>query len=762
MFRYFIFFYLFIINISYTQGLVINEIMSNNNSCVLDKDGEPSDWIELYNPTNDSINLNNYTLSDDANILNKWTFPNIHISAQGTLIIFASGKNLNASDELHTNFKLSSAGEFIYLSNSEETIIDYILPVILEEDESYGRLPDGSTNVLHLDVCTPNLLNNNTNQLVFSTRSGFYSQAFNLHIQSFLGDTIYYSLDGSLPNPNSNLFEDSIFIYNKNLDENYVSEFPTSPNQSLIDYPAWEPASTTINKSNIIRCISYSNGEPSSKVYTQTYFVDNNIENKYNLPIISIVTEELNFFSSDSGIYVPGIYFDEHNPNWTGNYFQKGRLSERPVHVEYFDEDGLLQFSQDAGVRIHGGKTRQAAQKSLRLYARKEYGKKYFNYALLHNDDINQYKRFIIQTSMGCWNQSIIKDVVAHNIVNNLNLETQRFQPTIVFLNGEYWGIHTIREYIDEHYINDKYDNEQEVEILEGYMNAFEEFNNLFNVIQTNELDTYEYLKTKIDIENYISYQLSQMFFANYDWPGNNVKLWRFINEPEKKWRFIFYDLDASMGDPSYNMFQHCTNTDTNIDWPNPTESTEIFRRLLEYSEFKEAFINRAAQMLHDYDEIDVFVEQIRIIKDLYTNELNRHIDRWNFPNSYTNWESSVNDLMHFLAERPCEFTSHLMDFFNLSEFEFICDNNLKNSCITLFPNPNNGYFSISNTSYESLIGNLYLLNAKGQIVYQKTDFSMQHNQDHIINLSGLSAGLYMMNFIHSTGTENKTFIISK
>ena len=142
------------------------------------------------------------------------------------------------------------------------------------------------------------------------------------------------------------------------------------------------------------------------------------------MPIISLVTEESNFFSADSGIYVPGIHFDENNPHLTGNYFQKGILWERPAHIEYFDQNGNTKFSQDAGIRIHGGKTREAAQKSLRLYARKEYGKQYFNYSLLPNNEINQYKRFILRTTMGCWNQSIIKDVVAHNTVKNLNLET--------------------------------------------------------------------------------------------------------------------------------------------------------------------------------------------------------------------------------------------------------------------------------------------------------------------------------------------------
>jgi len=78
---------------------------------------------------------------------------------------------------------------------------------------------------------------------------------------------------------------------------------------------------------------------------------------RYTLPVISIVTDYDNFFDKSTGIYV------------NGNYENRGKEWERPVHIEYFETDGKLGFSMDMGLRIHGGYTRKYPQKSFRLYA---------------------------------------------------------------------------------------------------------------------------------------------------------------------------------------------------------------------------------------------------------------------------------------------------------------------------------------------------------------------------------------------------------
>jgi len=103
--------------------LVINEFMARNdseqplrNGDLLDEDGDPSDWIEIYNPTDESINLDGWFLTDDADDMRKWEFPAVEIARGGFLVVFASGKKRRDADgELHTNFQLRASGEFLAL-----------------------------------------------------------------------------------------------------------------------------------------------------------------------------------------------------------------------------------------------------------------------------------------------------------------------------------------------------------------------------------------------------------------------------------------------------------------------------------------------------------------------------------------------------------------------------------------------------------------------------------------------------------------------
>ena len=80
------------------------------------------------------------------------------------------------------------------------------------------------------------------------------------------------------------------------------------------------------------------------------------------------------------------------------------------------------------------------------------------NFKLFPNRENDKYERFILRSTYRGWYNTIINDVLATSIVEDLNFEYQDYQPVVVYLNGEYWGIHTIREKIDERYIAYLYD----------------------------------------------------------------------------------------------------------------------------------------------------------------------------------------------------------------------------------------------------------------------------------------------------------------
>jgi len=743
------------------QSLVINEFMAKNTSTIKNEDGDFSDWIELYNTTNSAINLLNYGLSDDKDDLKKWIFPEITILPHNYILVFASGKNILDKTELHTNFKISSSGEALYLSNNIGTILDQTKSVSLSTDESYGRIPDGETNWFNINTPSPNSSNNSSNNLFFSHSEGFHTSSFSLIINSLIGDTIFYTLNGDLPTESANIYTDSIFIKNKNAQPNIFSEIPTTPKQDLISYKSWQSPADKIDKATILRCASYKNGIRTSEIYTKTFFVGNEIEDKYSLPVLSLITEKENLFNVDTGIYVPGVNFDVNDPQWTGNYFMQGDDWERNIHIEYFDKEGNLGFSQNAGVRIHGGKTRQASQKSFRLYARNEYGKEYFNYKLLPKRQTEKYKRFILRTTMGAWGNTIIKDVVAQNIASPLNIDYQEFQPVIVYLNGEYWGIQTIRDRIDERYIEYTHNIDKDLVEFQKWHNI--DYNNLTKYIENNNLSlnkNYNYVLTKIDIDNYIDYTIAELFFTNYDWPSNNIKFWKEIDNG--KWRWVLYDLDGGFGRANKNMLKHATVNDPSITWPNSPSSTFLFRNLLKSELFKAHFIERYAEILNNEFRVDVMKAKLDSIKKIYNPEMMDHIKRWNYPDSFNSWENDIeSDLLYFLERRPCGATDNLMAFFDLTNFNFECEIDNTNNLVVA-PNPNNGNFFLFNNSIDIINATITLTNINGQVVFKQHNFNLKKYEKKYFDLSDLVNNVFILQIMADNYNEQQKIIIMR
>ncbi len=741
------------------QDIVINEFMAKNETTIEDKYGKYSDWLELYNNTDQDISLLNYSISDKENELEKWIFPDITILSKSYLLVFCSGEN-SKEGELHTNFKISSSGESLWLSNSDRELIDNTKEVELAADESYSRIPDGS-DVWNKTIPTPGFSNIKSAKLEFSYEPGFYATSIDQSIIASTGDTIYYTLDGSIPTVESKIYTNPIKMDYTYLVPNKLSEIVTTPPQSEISYKAWESPSVVLDKAIILRCASFKEHKQTSKVYTHTYFIDSTIHEKYDLPIISLITDSINLFDKNKGIYVPGVNYDIDDPEWTGNYFKRGREWEKDVHIEYFDSLGNLAFYQDAGLRIHGGKTRQASQKSFKLYSRKEYGKRYFEYPLLPQSDITKYKRFILRTTMGFWGgEAIIQDEVAAMISRNLDFEYQNYRPCVVFLNGEYWGIYTIREKIDEKHLS-ALTGIDEDSIQVGRWGV-PHYNQLENFIRNNDLsdDTnYEYIKTQIDINNYIDYYIAELFFKNKDWPANNIELWRPTNA-EGRWRWIFYDIDAGFVFDTADMLDWATSPD------RPKHAIFLFNNLLKNQKFIDRFIYRYAEILNTEFGVSRMVSILDNVKKKYEHEVPHHILRWNYPSSYTNWESDIQEsLLSFLEKRPCGVETNIKQFFGIDTLGFSCskDTFITNGGVLLYPNPSSRQLNIANESINTLnLGDMKLFNVLGKQIYMKKNIIIKSNEIKTISLPSLPFGIYTLSFSKRDFVLSKKIIISQ
>lgn len=744
------------------QHPIINEFMIKNDTTIVDQFGEFSDWIELFNPSENNINLKNYHLTDDEDELSKWTFPDIIIPSKKFLLIFASKEDRIDTNELHTNFKLSGKDNHLILTDSANNIINKISIYDIGSDISQGRIADNHPSWDTIYNPTPGQSNLPTPEISISHPQGFYSEEFFLKISS--SDSIFYTLDGTEPTPNSLAFVDSLLISDISYRDNTISMIPTTPHNS--SFANWKPPKGKVDKALIIRFATFNNNLRSSQIFSNIYFIHSKKAAKYDLPIVSIITNPSNLFDDTNGIYVPGVHFDPNDASWSGNYYQRGKEWEREIELTYFDKSGNENFSQKAGLRIHGNYTRKAAQKSLRLYARKEYGSKYFNHKIFPDQNTTKYKRLILQTTMGeDTHGTMLKDILAQSMSKPLKFDKQNYKPVVVFINGEYWGIHSIRDRIDEYFIGLKHQIDPDsIEIIEvanfGYHDDYYEMDKF--VIE-NDLSipaNYDEISKRIDIKSYIDYYIAQMFFTNYDWPGNNVKIWK--RKDSKKWHWIMFDMDVGFQNVSLNMFEHATRTEPTPIWPNPAKATLIFRKLLKNEQFKNSFISRHKEILENEFSSKNGINQLENIKNGIDSEIFNHQKRWHTPNEIGDWEYKIDErLAYYITNRPCIVAKQLKAFFNLDSFDYECEyDSDEHQQFIIFPNPTTGQINLINTKGEIKNGEILLTNSSGQIIFHQKDYEHYEHAFKTFNLpENLIKGYYFLT-IKSDKTINHLKIL--
>lgn len=720
----------------FRNHVVINEAMSMNGRSLVDKDGEPSDWIELYNPTDQAVNLGGMYLSDDPGKLTKWRIPvDTWIGPGEYLIVWASGKN-TSGPELHTNFRLDQEGESIFLVDRDgSTIIDRADLPVLKMDFSYGRQPDAAQAWVMFERIhvTPGVSNNQalgyiepdpSLNPVFSHVGGFYREAFNLVIEPAAGTVVYYTLDGSIPDPVSN--RERTYTYTapiaikaetvpvgRNLNI-YKNVTPKPPLTYIVSsYNRWYVPRVEQFKGTVIRARAYdANGVPS-EVITHTFFVDPKGFERHTVPVVAITCDPYDLFDYEEGIYVPGKGYHENLPwAWhiwgSGNFHGRGRLWERPIYIEFWEPGGALAFAQNAGMRIHGDASRAYAQKSLRIIASSDYDLVDRFYHELFpgrtkpysDEPFDEYKSFVLRNGGNTWDFTMLKDGLLANLLHHTKLDHMYFRPAVVYLNGEYWGIHNIRDHLDEWYLYYSYGIDPErVEIIED--NVYENEGNmplndparlnyrlLLSLIDPDyrsnryatvdtlaDPEVYEQIKQLMDIDTYLDYTAVQIYIQNHDWPGNNVQLWR-LNLPgndldapfghDGLWRWMIYDLDLAFADFNANTMVNATLAQ-GTEWHNPSWATYLLRSLLQNPEFRNDFINRCADHMNTTFLPEVVIAELNRIEAIMEPEIEEHIRRWGKPAASKElWKLQNESLRVFARYRPAAYQNHIVRYFKL------------------------------------------------------------------------------------------------
>ncbi len=731
--------------ISYSQ-LQINEICSDNEELFQASNGEFYDWIEIYNNSENNILLSNYYLSDDEKELDKWKFAHKVLQSNRYILVFASDLDEPVAGEQHSNFKLSSKGETLYLSDGTN-IIDRVEFGIINEDYTYGRLEESSEIHTNLAMPTPGESNRNSGTIIADNESGYYASGFVLNLIAAAGQKIYYTTNGDDPTTESLEYKSEIEIKDEYEDYEYLN-IPTTGPDSTNCRVKWYVPKEEIPRCKVISYCTIDNDGKRSKVYRNSFFFHSN----HNLPVVSIITDNYNLFSQDSGLFVPGVNWDVDVPCWTGNYFQKGW--EKPATISYF-ENGKTTFHEDTGIQLHGETTRTAPQKSLRFYARKKYGINKFKNIFFDDAPVEEFNSLVIRSTMSCMNRTLIKDALTLSCIQNLDHEKTYVKPIVVYINGNYWGISELRTRLDENYLAEKYDlNKDSINIVsvdnrDAPRNGnYDEFSEIYHFVKDNDIsieENYEFVKNHLDIDNFIDYYIAEMYFANFDWPGSNYLIWN-GKGTQKKYKNLFFDIDAGWQTSDMNMFEH-TNQLESEKWPNPRSKNIFQQNLFSNDEFRNKFINRAIVLMENDFNYDRVKSKIDSFITTYGSEIDNNIQRFGFPESKEVWLDNIEKyLTDFASERECHFRKQMKEFFDLSN-EILCAGtdvtNTKVTTPTIAPNPANSLITVDNISSDYVI--IYDIHGA-----ELMKINSKHKSSLKVDISNLAPSIYFIKMNNS------------
>jgi len=653
-------------------AIYINEFMASNVSTFADivDFADFSDWIEIYNDQSISVDISGYFITDNLSNPYKWQIPeNTVIPAKGFYLLWADdfddepgktyirdswpGNIEYTTIWSHTNFKLNKDGEEIGFYNPNGEIIDSIVFGKQIDDVSFGRKPDGSENWFFFGEPTPMLRNETEGILntqysattLFSKESGFYSSPIQVELSSSNqnGD-IHYTLDGSIPTSQSSKYQSAI----------------------------------SISKNTVLTARIFDSDKLAGKVVGKSYFINE----ERNLPAFSIAADSEYLMGKELGIY-------------------KNSLKEReiPINFEYFSLFEADQFSSRVGMRIGGENIYRFAQKPLNIYARANYGESQIEYPMFEHLPYQSYKRLYLRNSGDDWPYTMFRDGLIVSILRDeIDNSVQAYRPSVLYLNGEYWGIYNLREKLDQQYFSLHYNTsasdldhlEYNGTIIEGDNTDYLSLIDLASTLDLSEPSNYNLIASQIDINNLMDFVITQSYISNSSW-SHNREVWR-DRGGDNKWRWVLVDMDRGL-----NVKRLSTNLFQNI-----YEDFGLFNGLMNNESFKNKFIQRNAERLYTTFDQDRSIQIIDSLQQQIEPEINRHISKWGTfidslsitdwgetagISSLDEWNSEVDNYRSFVREREGYVIQNLA-----SEFELEGQSELKISS-----NPSNkGNFRIN------------------------------------------------------------------
>ena len=398
-------------------------------------------------------------------------------------------------------------------------------------------------------------------------------------------------------------------------------------------------------------------------------FVGNYIVNvKHDIPIVALVVESDEFFPPN-GIYEGRM---EKNPNGGAPLTIGKAWAKKPItgYAQFFF-NGELKDELELDIKTYGGMTLGWKEKSLQLSARKKlHGEGKINVKLFQNLEQREFQHVVLRTSGNDQDKTRIKDMSISQVADDVGVNTKASRQVVVYINGKYWGIHNLREKVNEDYFTQRYNWKKDsfIEIQgSGYGNKV--FKSLINYVREHhgDRDFHQRVSDSIDVENFFNFNIIQTYISNVDYRGNV----RFFKQKGGKWRWLVYDTDLACGNDfiARNFIQDRTSPNHEY-WYNPEYAISLLNNMLKNNDFKAQFIKQYTYLMATYVTAENFDSKFDANIARIKNELPRHWARRDhlYSETETNFNRHVKSIRTYFQKRPHSAYTHLKETFNLKD----------------------------------------------------------------------------------------------
>lgn len=590
--------------------LVISEVMPSNSQYLRQSDGRYYDWIELYNSSAETLELSDYTLSDDADEPALFRLPAGTLDPGERLVVVCSGGAVASGQYIQAPFTLSRQESWLYLTGPDGRFCDYLRVYDVPYQGSIGRA-DGQAGTCYYATPTPGAANGAgvasvSAAPVLLTPDGVYDDVQSVAVELLGAGELRYTLDGSMPSAASALYTEPIVLM----------------------------------QTTVVRVVCFEQGKLQSDVLTAAYIINEN----HTLPVLSLTAEPSSLFGP-GGLYV--------------NYTTE---REVPCNLKLFENGSG--FSIDCGLKMHGHTGLQLPKKSFKVNFRGRYGSDVLSYPVYGDDAPQIYDSLCIRAGQDNPN-AIIRDELFTSLCREASesVLTQRDKYCILYINGRYYGIYCLKEAFSETYYAENQNVPVEtVSVIQAPASTTTEMFQIIQYCQSHNLaeqEHYDYVAARVDVESLIDW----MIFEGYSTNGDVQQNLRYFKSSANgdRWQFAFYDLDWAFY--YSNPFRHVLSSD--VSW----QHLPLSRGMMKNAEFRRQFLERLSELMATTLSDENVLSRIDDYEALLAPEVERDRLRWN--SSYSSWQYSVNSLRKMVTNGLLEdCVSHLRIYIGLTNEE--------------------------------------------------------------------------------------------